>query len=314
MQLKQLEIFAQVARLRSFSKAAEALYLTQPTVSAHMSTLEQELGVRLVVRSTRELRLTPPGRVLETYATQILALCRRAEQEVRMAGTDVSGVLSIAASTVPAQYLLPRVLPLLRQQHPRVFFQVRQGDSSQAAQWMAEGGAELGIVGSPVSRPGLVCTPFLTERLAIITPDTPEYRALDGVMTPQVLRQAPFLVRESGSGTRKRAEEFLRSIGLDPRALHLAAQLESTESILQGVKNGLGISIVSGYAAEEGVQTGRFLAFDYDSPFLDRQFYLLHRKSGPLSPAAAMLLEALPAFFRGAEARSFPAPAPHSDL
>lgn len=297
MQLKQLEVFGQVARLKSFSKAAEALYLTQPTVSAHMAALERELGVRLVVRSTKELSLTPSGRVLEGYAAEILGLCQQAEQAARTAGSDISGVLSIAASTVPSQYLLPQVLPALRERYPQVRFQVRQGDSVQVARWMGENGAELGIVGSPVRRPGLFCHHFLSERLVIITPNTPDYQGMGGVMTAHTLRAAPFLVREPGSGTRQRTEEFLRSIGVEPRTLQIAAQLDSTESVLQGVKNGLGISVISAYAAEEGAATGRLLTFDYDSPLLDRQFYLLHHKRRPLSPAAAMLLEELPRFF-----------------
>ena len=298
MQLKQLEIFVQVARLHSFSRAAEALYLTQPTVSAHMNVLEEELGTRLVVRSTKELRLTPPGQVLERYAAEILGLCQRAEQEVRTAAGAIAGTLSIAASTVPAQYLLPQALPALRQRYPQVFFQVRQGDSSQVIQWMTENGAELGIVGAPAQRPGLLCVPFLTERLVIAAPNTPPYQRLEGNLTPQLLRTLPFLVREPGSGTRKQADQFLRSLGLEPQALTLAAQLESTESILQGVKYGLGVSIVSQYAAREEAAAGRILLFHWDSPLLERQFYLLYRRSAALSPAAAMLLQELPSFYQ----------------
>ena len=298
MQLKQLEIFVQVARLHSFSRAAEALYLTQPTVSAHMNALEEELGTRLVVRSTKELRLTPPGQVLERYAAEILGLCQLAEQEVRTAAGAIAGTLSIAASTVPAQYLLPQALPALRQRYPQVFFQVRQGDSSQVIQWMTENGAELGIVGAPAQRPGLLCVPFLTERLVIAAPNTPPYQRLEGNLTPQLLRTLPFLVREPGSGTRKQADQFLRSLGLEPQALNLAAQLESTESILQGVKYGLGVSIVSQYAAREEAAAGRILLFHWDSPLLGRQFYLLYRRSAALSPAAAMLLQELPSFYQ----------------
>ena len=298
MQLKQLEIFLQVAQLRSFSKAAEALYLTQPTVSAHMAALEEELGARLVVRSTKELRLTAPGRVLSRYAAEILGLCQRAAQDVRTAASAITGTLSIAASTVPSQYLLPQVLPLLRQRYPDVFFQIRQGDSSQVTQWMAEHGAELGLVGAPVQRVGLLCVPFLTERLVIVTPNTPEYQALQGEMPVEVLKQAPYLVREPGSGTRKQGEQYLRGIGVDPKDLCLAAQLESTESILQGVKNGLGISILSGCAAREGVEEGKILAFAPQSPLLERQFYLLYRRSSPLSPAASMLVEELLHFYQ----------------
>ena len=119
-----------------------------------------------------------------------------------------------------------------------------------------------------------------------------------GQMTGQMLRSSFFLAREPGSGTRKRSEEFLRSIGVDPRDLSLAAQFQSTESILQGVKNGLGIAIVSGLAASDYVQMGAILSFDFDSPLLTRQFYLIHHRNRPHSPAAAMLLQELPRFFR----------------
>lgn len=298
MQLKQLEVFLQVARQRSFSKAAEALYLTQPTVSAHVAALEEELGAKLVVRSTKELRLTAGGRVLSRYAAEILGLCQRAAQDVRTATSSIAGTLSIAASTVPSQYLLPQVLPLLRQRYPQVFFQIRQGDSGQVAQWMMENGAELGLVGAPVQRAGLLCVPFLAERLVIATPNAPEYRRLEGQMTPEILRRAPFLMREPGSGTRKQAEQYLKGVGLEPKSLTLAAQLESTESILQGVKNGLGISILSGCAAQEAAQEGKILVFAPESPLLERQFYLLYRRSSPLSPAAAMLVEELRYFYR----------------
>lgn len=299
MQLKQLEVFVHVARLKSFSKAADALYLTQPTISAHVSALEGELGTKLVVRSTKEIQLTATGNILFGYATQILGLCERAEQEVKNASSDIQGALSIAASTVPSQYLLPRILPHLRRRYPKVFFQVFQGDTSQVAQRVFENGAELGIIGSPVQKAGCVCTPFFSERMVIVTPNTAEYRELDGVISGQVLRSSPFLVREPGSGTRKRSEEFLRGIGIDPRDLTLAAQLQSTESILQGVKNGLGVSIVSGLAAADYVQMGSVLTFDFDSPLLTRQFYLIHHRTRPHSPAAAMLLEELPRFFQG---------------
>ena len=297
MQIKQLEVFVHVARLKSFSKAADALYLTQPTISAHISSLENELGTKLVIRSTKEIQLTTTGSILLGYATQILGLCERAEQEVKTASSDIQGALSVAASTVPSQYLLPRILPSLRKRYPKVFFQIYQGDTNQVAQRVFENGAELGIIGSPVQKAGCICTPFFSERMVIATPNTPEYRELDGVMTAQTLRSSPFLVREPGSGTRRRGEEFLRGIGIDPRDLVLAAQLQSTESILQGVKNGLGIAIVSGLAATDYAEMGKILTFDFDSPLLTRQFYLIHHRTRPHSPAATMLLQELPQFF-----------------
>ena len=209
---------------------------------------------------------------------------------------------------MPSQYLLPQLLPSLRQRYPKVFFQIYQGDSSQVAQRVFENGAELGIIGAPIQKAGCLCTPFFSERMVIITPNTPLYRALEGSITAQVIRESPFLTREPGSGTRKRSEEFLRSIGVEPKDLDLAAQLQSTESILQGVKNGLGIAIVSGMAAADYAHVGSILTFDYDSPLLTRQFYLIHHKSRPHSPAAAMLLQELPRFFGDPTAGDRPVP------
>lgn len=294
MQFKQLEVFVQVARLGSFSRAADALYLTQPTVSAHIAALEESLGTKLVVRSKREASLTPVGQVLYGHATQILALCQRAEQDVRTASSDVRGPLVIAASSVPAQYLLPSVLPALRTRWPGVFFQVSQSDSSQAAQRIADGSAEVAIIGAMIQKPGCVCLPFLTERLVIAVPDQRAYRDLDGAGLHQLLRSAPYLVREAGSGTRKQSEEFLRGIGIDPQSMELSAQFQSTESILQGVRCGLGIALVSGLAAKDFARGGGILAYDYDSPLLEREFYLFHSASRVLTPAARMLIRELP--------------------
>ena len=297
MQLKQLEVFVHVARLKSFSKAAEALFLTQPTVSAHISALETDLGTKLVVRSTKETCLTPTGEMLYDYAAQILGLCERAVQDIKNACSDIQGSLAIAASTVPSQYILPHFLPYLRRIYPKVFFEIYQGDSSQVVQKVYENGAELGIIGSPIQKAGCTCTPFLTERMVIVTPNTPYYQILNGKMSADVLRTSSFLVREPGSGTRTRSEEFLRDIGVDPRDLSLVAQMQSTESILQGVKSGLGIAIVSGLAAESFCRSNELLVFDYDNPLLTRKFYLIYYKSHPLSPIAELLLDELPKFY-----------------
>lgn len=293
MQLKQLEVLVQVARLRSFSRAAEALYLTQPTVSAHIGSLETELGVQLVLRSTRRVGLTSAGRLFYDYAVQILGLCERAEREVRSVASVVGGVLPIAASTVPSQYLLPRLLTQFRTRHPKVCFRLFQGDSGQVVQRLTEGSAELGVTGAPVCRPDCACIPLLAERLVIAAENAPQWRRLNGVMPYEVLRTSAFVVREPGSGTRRQAEEFLKGIGIDPRDIELAAQMESTESVLQAVKNGLGLSIVSGLAAAEYAAAGSVLVFDYDSPLLERQFYLIYHKNRMLSPAARSFLREL---------------------
>ena len=300
MQLKQLEVFVQVARLRSFSRAADALYLTQPTISAHIAALEHELDAQLVLRTSRGVQLTAAGQALLHYAVQIIGLMGKAEEAVHAAGASLQGTLTIAASTVPSQYLLPRVLARLSQRWPQVHFQISQGDSGEAARRVAEHEAELGVIGAPVRRAGCECIPCGSERLVLVTPDQPCYRDLHGVFPPELLKRTPFLVREPGSGTRRQSETFLRSVGVDPHSLHVSAQLQSTEAILQGVRHGLGIAMVSGLAAAQWACAGQVLTFygQDENPLLTRQFYLFYRRGCPLSPAAEQLRRELPHLLR----------------
>ena len=296
MQFKQLEVFCAVVRQQSFSKAAESLYLTQPTVSAHISALEKELGLSLLHRSTKAVLPTATGRVFYRYALQILDLCAQAVQDVRSVSGEIRGILTVAASTVPSQYILPQLLPQLQMRYPEVFFQIFQADSGEVVQRILTGSAEVGIIGTAASKPNCVHEPFYTERMVIITPNTSEYQRLEGRMTPEVLCSAPYLIREAGSGTRTQSEAFFRDIGVEPKELSVVAQLQSTESVLQAVKNGLGIAIVSELAAADYAHFGKILTFDYDSAQLTRRFYAIHHKEATLSPAAELLLKELHSF------------------
>ncbi len=293
MHLKQLEAFVYVAKLGSFSKAADAIYLTQPTVSAHIGALEKELGTRLIIRSTKEVYLSPAGKIFYDFAVQIIRLCDQAVQEVRSSYTEIAGTLEIVASTVPSQYILPKILPGLTSRYPQVFYQVSQYDSGEVVDKIAHNRAEVGIVGALQNNENCEFIPFTNDQLVIITPNTEEYQKLQGKMTPAQIKKFPFVTRELGSGTRKRTEEFLQSIGIEYRSLNLAAQFQSTESAVQAVKNGVGISIVSRIAAEDYHRLGMLLIFDYESIHLKRQFYLVVRKGHPLSPAARFFVDEL---------------------
>ena len=129
--------------------------------------------------------------------------------------------------------------------------------------------------------------------LVIITPNIKEFADLNGKMTPELIRSSKFVSREYGSGTRKESENFLLGIGIDPQSLKISVQLESTESVIQAVKNNLGIAIVSKYACEDCLAAGNILAFDYESPDLSRSFYTVYRKNRPLSPAAEAFVKGL---------------------
>ena len=295
MHFKQLEVFVNVVRLKSFSKAAEVVYLSQPTVSAHINALEEELDTKLIVRSTKEVY---PSKIFYKYALDMLDLRDTAVADVKSSSTQVKGMLDIAASTVPSLYLLPRVIPGLLEKYPQLTFSIKQYDSVEVVHRIIDMDAEVGVTGAMFEKSGCVFEPVARDRLMIITPNTPEYAALNGRITPEIIRGSRFISREYGSGTRKESETFLRGIGVDPSALRISVQLESTESVIQGVKNNLGISIVSKYACQDCLASGGILAFDYESPGLDRDFYAVYRKNRPLSPAAEAFIHELKVGFR----------------
>lgn len=293
MQLRQLEIFLAVARNSSFSKAAEALFLAQPTVSSHVRALEEELHARLFVRSTKGLELTPEGRLFYTYASQIVHFCERAKAELGDMAEEKQNRLLIAASTVPAQYLLPEALPAVKRRYPKTVFIIRQGDSASAVQAVLNGEAEIGVVGDRVERPELSFTLLCEERLVIAAPNTPYFRALHGELAPEELRQHPFLMRESGSGTRRIAEALLGELGVQPDGMQIAAELSGTEGVLRCVESGLGLAVVSGMAAARFAAAGKLLCFPVDSPSARRRFYAVTREDVPLTAAASYVVETL---------------------
>ena len=299
MHFKQLEVFVNVVRLKSFSKAAEVVYLSQPTVSAHINALEEELDTKLIVRSTKEVYPSKAGKIFYKYALDMLDLRDTAVADVKSSSTQVKGMLDIAASAVPSLYLLPRVIPGLLEKYPQLTFSIKQYDSVEVVHRIIDMDAEVGVTGAMFEKSGCVFEPVARDRLMIITPNTPEYAALNGRITPEIIRGSRFISREYGSGTRKESETFLRGIGVDPSALRISVQLESTESVIQGVKNNLGISIVSKYACQDCLASGGILAFDYESPGLDRDFYAVYRKNRPLSPAAEAFIHELKVGFRG---------------
>ncbi|MEA4921558.1 MAG: selenium metabolism-associated LysR family transcriptional regulator [Clostridiaceae bacterium] len=291
MHFKQLEVFVNVVKLKSFSKAAEAVYISQPTVSAHINALEDELDTKLIVRSTKEVYPSKAGRIFYQYALEMLNLRDTAFMEVKSYSTQVKGTLEIAASTVPSQYLLPKAMQSMLEKYPQLLLSIKQYDSVEVVHRIIDMDAEIGITGAIFEKSGCVFEPIAQDRLVIITPNTPEYSALGGKITPEIIKSSKFVSREYGSGTRKESEAFLRGIGIDPQSLKISVQLETTESVIQTVKNNLGIAIVSKYACEDCLTSGSILAFDYESPALTRSFYVVYRKNRPLSPAAVAFIK-----------------------
>lgn len=269
MNLKQLEAFVRVSERRSFSKAAKELFLTQPTVSAHISSLEKELDARLFVRNTKEVDLSEEGKKLYEYAKQMVNLERKIEDAFMEGNKREQQCITIAASTIPAQYLLPRVLAVFNEKYPNEQFKISETDSAQVVEQVLNRTIDIGFTGTVLEKRHCAYIPFYKDELMIITPNQEKYREYqekDG-KTSWLVGES-FIMREEGSGTRKEAEKQLRRSGIDVSALNIVASIENQETIKRSVENGMGISIISRLAAQKEIEEGALLGFEL--PFKDR--------------------------------------------
>ena len=253
MNLKQLEAFVQVSESGSFSKAAKELFLTQPTISAHISSLEKELNVRLFIRNTKEVSLSDDGKDLYRYAKQITDLEKAIEERFYMDSDDGKHFITIAASTIPAQYLLPKVLMCYRERYPKEQIKIMETDSSEVVTRVVDHMVDVGFTGTVLEKKHCKYIPFYKDELAVITPDTPEYRILkeqnrDGI---DWIKRKPLILREEGSGTRKEAEKQLKNAGISMEDLDIVASIANQETIKKSVKQGMGITVLSRLAAED---------------------------------------------------------------
>ena len=282
MDFKQLRSFVAVADCGSFTQAAARLYTSQPTVSAHIRQLEEELHESLFLRTTKSLAITARGRELYDYAVHVLDL----QEQLLSAWAQDENTIRLGASTIPAGYILPEILPPFRARHPEAVFSIVQSDSAGVIRQLRAGRLELGFTGAQEDAQDLIFTPFFRDRMVLITPNTPHYAALLRKKTPalDIIRQEPMLLRESGSGSQKCADEFLQDAGIELTSLRVAARLNDQQSIKNLVAAGLGVSILSSKAAQDGCEAGKLLSFPLPEKNAARRLYLVWRKAETLRP------------------------------
>lgn len=285
MNLKQLEAFVQVSESGSFSKAAKELFLTQPTISAHISSLEKELNVRLFIRNTKEVSLSDDGKDLYRYAKQITDLEKAIEERFYMDGDDGKHFITIAASTIPAQYLLPKVLMCYRERYPKEQIKIMETDSSEVVTQVVDHMVDVGFTGTVLEKKHCKYIPFYKDELAVITPDTPEYRKIKEENLEDInwIRRKPLILREEGSGTRKEAEKQLKNAGISLETLDIVASIANQETIKKSVKQGMGITVLSKLAAED--EEG-FLIFPIPGADEGRDINLVYNKNYQMTRSA----------------------------
>lgn len=296
MEFKQLEAFVAVVDYGSFSEAARKLYLTQPTISAHVRSLEEELHTRLILRTTKKTTITTRGYQLYDSAVRMLEI--RNNLLENFTGVQ-KHMIDLAASTIPSSYLLPEILAAFGKTHLDIYFHSIQADSAESINRVLDGTADLALVGQNTRDETCVFLPFCQDELVIATPITNHYLGLQNKsVTFEDFIKDPIIIREKGSGTKKEMDLFLEQIGVTPSDLNVIARMNDLEGIKKSIVNGLGISILSARSAIDLQKTKQILLFPLEESAHKRTFYIVYSKNRILKPHVRQFIRFVQNFYR----------------
>jgi DNA-binding transcriptional LysR family regulator len=301
-QLPYLDTFVRAAELSSFTAAARAMGLTQAAVSQRVAALEQELGVPLFSRQGGRVLLTEAGRLLHDYAQRILALHREAREKVTGRPQPVTGELSLAASSVPGEHLLPGLLSVFQQRHPHVQVKAAVADSQAVLEQVEQGQVHLGLVGRKPDSAHLEYRCFACDTLVLVVPAGHPW-AGRGAVSLEDLGGVPLVLREPGSGSRWCLEQALARAGRSLRDLRIALELGSNEAIKEAVLRRLGLAVLSAQAIQKEVQAQQLHALQITGLALEREMFAVWDRRRVLPIPARLFLDLLEPC-RGKGARS----------
>ena len=296
MEFKQLEAFVAVVDYGSFSEAARRLYLTQPTISAHVRSLEEELHTRLIIRTTKKTSVTTKGYQLYDSAVRMLEI--RNNLLENFTGVQ-KHMIDLSASTIPSSYLLPEILASYGKTHPDVYFHSIQTDSEDSINRVLDGTIDLALVGNNTRDENCIFVPFCQDELVIATPVNSHYLELkNNAVTFHDFIKDPIIIREKGSGTKKEMDLFLEKIGVTPSELNVIARMNDLESIKKSIVNGLGISILSARSVTDLEKTKQILLFPLEESVHERSFYIVYSKNRILKPHVRQFMHYVQDFYQ----------------
>lgn len=296
MRLEYIRSFIGVVNYKSFSLAAKYLYLSQPTISTHIKQLENELGVQLLVRSTKDVLLSEEGKVFYPYALQLLETESRALKQLNKCENESGGMVSLAVSSVPGNYMFPQFLAYFRSKNSTTNFRVSEGDSGDVLQKLLNFDAEIGIGGLDSGSEKLHSEILFEDEIILITPNTAKYREMNGKFPMDQLRKEWFITRELGSGTKNAVDNMEQELKLNTPSLKVIAQFESSEMVRRAVEEGAGVAFISKTAAQESYNKQKILEFTFPNVNSKRQFYLMYHKERGLSPVVETVVQSLREF------------------
>lgn len=285
MDFKQLESFVTIAKLNSFSRAADKLFLTQPTISNHIQGLEKELDTVLFNRTNKKITLTESGNILYEFAISILNKRDSAFFSLNQFKGKIEGVLEIASSTIPEQYYLVEILNQFHISYPDVKFELKKYDTKQVLDKINIGEIDFGIVGAKRDMNNIEFIPIFDDEIVLIAPNTPQFQRIDSISF-EALKNHSLIMRESGSGTRQRFQKEIESQNYSIDDFKIIAEIESNETIKKMVTKGLGLSFVSNRSIQNEVKLGLLKTIEVKDFFLKRNFYFVFHQKRALSPLA----------------------------
>ena len=287
MDFRQLESFVATVKHGSFTKAAEELYLTQPTITGHVQSLENRLGTVLLNRAGKAVTLTEAGAVLFKYAVNILSTREQALFSLADYEGRLEGELAIASSTVPQRYMLPRLLAAFSPLYPQITFRIQQFDSKGVVEALTSGRMDFGFVGTDTFLPDLEALALCQGRIVLIAPPYGKFGARKATtISWDDVRAENFILREEGSGSRKLFLKGLEQNGVDLGSLSVLATVENPETIKQCVMEGLGVAVVSERSVQEEIRLGLLKGFYLSGFDLKQTFYFVNHKNRVLNPVA----------------------------
>src|SRR5215207_9898753 len=278
LNLHQLRVFCTAARLGSFTRAAEALYVGQPAVSQHVAALERALGVPLVYRAGRGVRLTEAGRVAADYGERIFRLAERLTAAIDDLKGLATGRLVVGAGQTPGDYLLPPVLGEFRRRYPGISVELEIAGTARVVDWLLRHVYDLGFLGDYAEHPDLEVEPYVEDHVVLFVVAGHPLAAAPAPSLEGVLA-AGLIVREPSSATRATGERALTAAGATPR---VTMELGSNESVKRAVLAGLGVGMLSRYAIELEEDAGRLIALRVPGFDGQRMLYIARHRARPL--------------------------------
>jgi DNA-binding transcriptional LysR family regulator len=281
--IRKLEVFCKVYELRSFSRAGDETYLSQPTVSGHIKSLEDHLECRLFDRLGKEIVPTRAGDILYEYAVKIIQLRDETERAINLFQGKLKGRLLIGGSTIPGDYILPALLGQFREIYPDVVTSLKVADTKQVIDMILDAQVEVGMVGARVEHPSIIYQMFQEDHL-ILAAAYGHPLSRKGPLTPTDLPRVPFVLREYGSGTRMAIEQALRELSLSLKNFNIVAEMGSTQAVKETLKAGAGVSLLSRRAVEDDLRFNFLVEIPVEGLNIKRHFYLIAHRSRTMSP------------------------------